>query len=76
MGLGVLVLAPADWNGKRHHPARGSALIFLDEPLISEVEVALKDEPEFAAYSRVFKLLNFQIDDVPHHVFILATGHR
>lgn len=76
MGLGVLALAPADWNGKGHHPARGSALILLDEPLISEVEVALKDEPEFAAYFRVFKLLNFQIDDVPHHVFILATGHR
>ena len=76
MGLGVFAPVPANWSGKRHHPARGSALILLDKPLVSEVGVALKDELEFTACSGVFKLLHFQIDHVPHHVISLATDHR
>lgn len=53
--------APYDWSGERHHSARGSDLIFLDDQLVSKVGVSSKEELELAACSRVSELLHLQV---------------
>lgn len=75
-GLGVLAQCQGIGVERDTTRARESVPLLLDEPFISEVWVALKDELEFAACSQVFKFPHLQIDHVPHYIFVLTTDHR